>query len=159
MVKARTPAWMNPRAISNITIHCAATPRGRNTTAEQISAMDIARADLGNQIAYHYVIELDGKTVQTLRHDQRGAHTGGNNTGNIGICYVGGVEANKAMTPADTRTEAQKIALLALLRKLRTEYPKARILGHRDWGAKKACPSFDVATWCKSVGIEPVVKS
>ncbi|CAN5367220.1 N-acetylmuramoyl-L-alanine amidase [soil metagenome] len=148
MTTARTPAWMNPHAITDITIHCAATPRGRDVKAPAISAMDIARADLGHQIAYHYVIELDGNTVQTLRHDQRGAHTGGHNTGNLGICYVGGVEADAKMTPADTRTPAQKVALAALVRKLRDEFPHVTVRGHRDWpGVHKACPSFDVAAW------------
>lgn len=154
----RKPAYMDPNAITDITIHCAATPRGRAVTAAQISAMDIARADLGNQIAYHYVIELNGNIVQTLRHDQKGAHTGGKNTGNIGICYVGGVEANRAMTPADTRTPEQRSALLSLVKTLRRQYPRARVLGHRDWpGVAKACPSFDVASWLKANGIAATV--
>jgi len=141
------PAWMDPAKITDITIHCAATPQGRPFTAAQISAMDMARKDLGNQIAYHYVIELDGRTVQTLRHDQRGAHVGDHNTGNLGICYVGGVLAD-GKTPADTRTDAQKAALVALLLRLRREFPAMRIRGHRDWpGVAKACPSFDVAKW------------
>lgn len=149
----RTPAWMNPDKITAITVHCAATPQGKKFTAEQISAMDIARKDLGNQVAYHYVIELDGKITQTLRHDQRGAHTGGANTGNLGICYVGGV-LEDGRTPADTRTDAQKAALEKLLRTLRARYPTARILGHRDWpGVAKACPSFDVRAWLKTIGL------
>jgi N-acetylmuramoyl-L-alanine amidase len=147
------PAWMDPTKITDITIHCAATPEGKPFTAAQISAMDQARTDLGNQTAYHYVIELDGKTTQTLRHDQRGAHTGGHNTGNLGISYVGGV-LRDGKTPADTRTPAQTTALIALLKKLRGQYPGVRIRGHRDWpGVAKACPSFDVAVWLKSVGL------
>ncbi|WP_375292205.1 N-acetylmuramoyl-L-alanine amidase [Sphingomonas melonis] len=143
-------AWMNPKGIKFVTIHCAATPRGRNVTAETISKWD---QDKFGQTSYHYVIELDGTVKQTLRHDQRGAHTGGANTGNIGICYVGGVENNKAMTPADTRTDAQKKAMAELVKKLRAEFPAVVVRGHRDWpGVKKACPSFDVATWLKSIG-------
>ncbi|HIV77355.1 MAG TPA: N-acetylmuramoyl-L-alanine amidase [Candidatus Sphingomonas excrementigallinarum] len=142
-------AWMNPKAIKFVTIHCAATPRGRNVTAETISKWD---QDKFGQTSYHYVIELDGTVKQTLRHDQRGAHTGGANTGNIGICYVGGVENDKAMTPADTRTDGQKKAMAELVKKLRAEFPAVVVRGHRDWpGVKKACPSFDVATWLKSV--------
>lgn len=146
MTHARAPKWMDPTNITAITVHCAATPEGKHFSATRISEMDIARADLGNQIAYHYVIEIDGKTVQTLRHDQRGAHTGGHNTGNLGICYVGGV-AKDGKTPKDTRTPAQKEALRALVARLKTQYPKAIVRGHRDWpGVRKACPSFDVAT-------------
>lgn len=143
-------AWMDPKAIKFVTIHCAATPRGRDVKAETISKWD---QDKFGQTSYHYVIELDGTVKQTLRHDQRGAHTGGANTGNIGICYVGGVENNKAMTPADTRTDAQKKAMAELVKKLRAEFPAVVVRGHRDWpGVKKACPSFDVATWLKSIG-------
>lgn len=148
------PAYMNPKAITWITIHCAATPRDRDIKAATISKWD---QDKFGQTSYHYVIELDGNTVQTLRHDQKGAHVAGANTGNIGICYIGGVENNKAMTPADTRTVAQKKAMKALLLKLRAEYPNAMIMGHRDHpGVKKACPSFDVGRWCDGVGIDAV---
>jgi len=149
---AKTPKWMDPRKINKVTIHCAATPQGKVFTADQISAMDIARADLGNQIAYHYVIELDGNVVKTLRHDQKGAHVGGNNTGNLGICYVGGVLANGK--PSDTRTPAQKKAMAILVRKLLGDYPGSDVKGHRDWpGVAKACPCFDVKVWLKAEGI------
>lgn len=147
------PVWMDPDKITDITIHCAATPRGKPFTAAQISAMDKARADLGNQIAYHYVYELDGKETQTLRHDQRGAHVAGHNTGNLGICYVGGV-LEDGKTPADTRTDAQKAAMAARLVKLRAQYPGARIRAHRDWpNVAKACPSFDVTAELKRIGL------
>ena len=51
-----------------------------------------------------------------------------------------GVDA--AGHPKDTRTPAQRWALLHLLSELRRRYPKARIYGHRDF-APKACPCFD----------------
>ena len=56
------------------------------------------------------------------------------------VCYVGGVDA--AGHSKDTRTPAQRWALLHLLSELRRRYPKARIYGHRDF-APKACPCFD----------------
>ena len=131
-------------SIKFLTIHCAATPRGRDVKAATISKWD---QDKFGQTSYHHVIELDGSVVRTLRDDQKGAHTGGANTGNIGVCYVGGVEANKAMTPADTRTDAQKAALRKIVADYRAKYPAIVVRGHRDWpGVKKACPSFDVAT-------------
>ena len=44
----------------------------------------------------------------------------------------------------DTRTEAQKLALVDLLVKLRRLYPHAEISGHRNYDKKgKTCPSFD----------------
>lgn len=138
------PAAMDPKGIKYLTIHCAATPRGRDVKAATISKWD---QDKFGQTSYHIVVELDGTRVRTLRDNQRGAHTGGANTGNIGVCYVGGVEANKAMTPADTRTDAQKATLRKIVAEYKALYPGIIVRGHRDWpGMKKACPSFDVTT-------------
>ena len=131
-----------------LTIHCAATPEGRHVTAATISKWDQAKF---GQTSYHHVIEIDGTDVRTLRDDQKGAHVGKNNTGNIGICYVGGVDVHG--NPKDTRTPAQKAALLTLIRTYKGRYPGIKILGHRDWpGVAKACPSFDVSAWLKEVG-------
>lgn len=137
------PAAMDPNKITHLTIHCAATPEGRDVKAPTIGQWDIAKF---GQISYHHVIELDGSAHRTLRDDQRGAHTGGHNTGNIGICYVGGVDHdNKAAK--DTRTDAQKATLRRLVAEYRQRFPNIVVRGHRDWpGVKKACPSFDVAT-------------
>ncbi|MDQ0250972.1 N-acetyl-anhydromuramyl-L-alanine amidase AmpD [Sphingomonas kyeonggiensis] len=107
------------------------------------------------QASYHYVIELDGDVVPTLRHDQKGAHVGNRNTGNLGISYVGGTATlNAGGAPKDTRTAAQKEAMARLVKDLRRQFPRARIRGHRDWpGVAKACPSFDVAKWLASIGL------
>lgn len=131
-----------------VTLHCAATPEGRHVSADQITAWDKAKF---GQTSYHWVVELDGSMHRTLRDDQKGAHVGKANTGNIGICYVGGVD--KKLNPKDTRTDAQKKALLTLVRTYKARYPGIIIRGHRDWpGVKKACPSFDTAAWLKSEG-------
>ena len=128
-----------------LTIHCAATPDGRHVDAATISEWDKAKF---GQTSYHHVIELDGKRVQTLKDDQKGAHVGGANTGNIGVRYVGGCD--KAMNPKDTRTPAQKASMKAIIEEYQARYPGIIIRGHRDWpGVKKACPSFDVAAWLK----------
>ena len=131
-----------------LTIHCAATPEGRHVTHEQITQWDKAKF---GQTSYHWVVELDGSMHRTLRDDQLGAHVGRANTGNIGICYIGGVD--KKLNPKDTRTDAQKKSLLTLIRTYKERYPGIVIRGHRDWpGTKKACPSFDVQAWLKSTG-------
>jgi len=128
-------------------VHCAATPAGRHVPADMISKWDQAKF---GQTSYHWVIELDGKAVRTLRDDQKGAHVGKNNTGNIGICYIGGVDKNN-VKPEDTRTPEQKKALATLLRTYMERYPGIVIRGHRDWpGVAKACPSFDCPAWVKS---------
>ena len=75
-----------------------------------------------------------------------GAHARHDNAHSIGICYEGGLDKNG--NPADTRTPEQKETMEELLYSSSPSYPNAEILGHRDLpGVRKACPSFDVATW------------
>jgi N-acetylmuramoyl-L-alanine amidase len=135
---------MSMGPIRFLTIHCAATPEGRDVKAPTITAWDKAKF---GQTSYHWVIELDGSAHKTLNDDQKGAHVGKANTGNIGICYVGGVDKAN-IKPKDTRTPAQKKALATLIRTYQDRYPGIIVRGHRDWpGVAKACPSFDVASW------------
>lgn len=127
--------------IKFLTIHCAATPEDRDVKAETISQWDHARF---GQTSYHWVVELDGSKHETLPDTTLGAHVGGHNTGNIGVCYVGGMDKDNAR-PKDTRTEAQKKALREIVAAYKEKYPDLVVRGHRDWpGVAKACPSFDV---------------
>lgn len=130
--------------IKYLTIHCAATPEGRDVSPDTIAAWDKARF---GQESYHWIVTLDGMMHRRMGDDRKGAHTGGHNTGNIGICYVGGMTKDMK-APKDTRTAEQKVGLLTLVRTYRSRYPGIKVLGHRDWpGVKKACPSFDVDEW------------
>lgn len=132
-----------------LTIHCTATPEGRDNSAAEVKSWDIARF---GQPSYHIVIELDGTAVRQLEDAQRGAHVAGHNTGNIGISYVGGTESlNAGGKPKDTRTPAQKTTLKRLVCEYQTNYPGIVVRGHRDWpDVQKACPSFDVSAWIKA---------
>jgi hypothetical protein len=38
-----------------------------------------------------------------------------------------------------------------LITELKAQFPNAKILGHRDLGAKKACPSFDAIAEYKNL--------
>ena len=132
--------------IKYLTIHCAATPEGRANSAAQVRDWDIARF---GQASYHHVVELDGKAVRHLNDADRGAHVAKNNTGNIGICYVGGCD--KLMNPKDTRTSYQKVTLARLVREYQAKYPEIIVRGHNEWpSVKKACPSFSVSAWLKA---------
>ncbi len=133
-------------SVKFLTIHCAATPEGRDNSAAEVNRWDIEKF---GQISYHWVIELDGDAVRGLPDNVKGAHVGKNNTGNIGICYVGGTEGrNAGFKPKDTRTKAQKIALRTLIRTYQARYPGIIIRGHNEWpGVTKACPSFSVSKW------------
>ena len=128
--------------IRHLTIHCAATPEGRDVAAETIAAWDRARF---GQESYHHIVTLDGTDHVRLADAARGAHVAGHNSGNIGVCYVGGCDAQ--MRPKDTRTAAQRACLRDIVAAYRLKYPGIIVRGHRDWpGVAKACPSFDVTT-------------
>ncbi len=133
--------------IKYLTIHCAATPEGRDVRPETVEQWDIAKF---GQKSYHWIVDLAGNQHHSLADDRKGAHVGKHNTGNIGICYVGGMDAKMA-SPKDTRTLAQKAALLTLVRLYQARYPGIIVRGHRDWpGVAKACPSFDVGAWLEA---------
>lgn len=141
------------RTINKIIIHCSATPEGKDYTVEDIDRDHRKRGFA--KIGYHYVIYRDGTIHQGRKESEVGAHARGYNANSIGVCYIGGL-ARDGKTTKDTRTQAQRDALVRLLRELVTRYPDAEILGHRDLSPDKngdgivspneyikGCPSFD----------------
>lgn len=136
---AKLGATVNKRNIKEIIIHCSATPEGKDFTVAQIKQWHLQRGF--SDIGYHYVIYRDGSVHTGRPESVSGAHCTGHNTISIGVCYIGGCATN-GTTPKDTRTPAQKVALVKLLKELKAKYPKATIHSHKDY-ANKACPSFD----------------
>ena len=146
--------------IDSIIIHCSATRAGQDLRAKDIDRMHRARGF--NQIGYIFVIDFDGTVENGRPLSIDGAHCNTKgfsgvsyNKHSIGICYIGGLDANGR--PADTRTEAQKNSLRDLVAKLCREYDIIELLGHRDTSPDlngngevepaeyiKACPCFDV---------------
>ncbi|MDE6367919.1 MAG: N-acetylmuramoyl-L-alanine amidase [Muribaculaceae bacterium] len=126
------------KQISEIIIHCTATPAGRDLHVADITRYHRERGF--DTIGYHYLVALDGTIEQGRAPEYIGAHCLGHNDRSIGVVYVGGVTAD--MTPADTRTDAQRRALAMLVAELHLRYPLATIHGHCEFAAK-ACPCFD----------------
>ena len=143
--------------IKKIIIHCSAVGPQQTSSAAQIDAWH--RAKGLQMIGYHYVIRRDGTVERGRPEGMVGAHTQGQNKYSIGICYEGGLKEVKPLKsekvqlkPADTRTPAQKAALLKLLRELKVRYPRATIHGHNEFAAK-ACPCFDAHA--EYAGLQP----
>lgn len=141
------------RKITEIIVHCSATPEGRDYTVDDIRRWHKQRGY--SDVGYHYIVYRNGQLVQGRDINVMGAHASGHNAHSIGICYIGGMNAENTQ-PEDTRTLRQKARLLSLLVDLRKLYPNARIIGHRDLSEDKngdgiidssewmkACPSFD----------------
>lgn len=135
------------RKIKEIIVHCSATPEGKDFTVADIDKWHRQRGF--NKIGYHYVIYRDGSCHTGRSIDEIGAHCVGHNADSIGICYIGGL-ATDGKTAKDTRTDAQKKALITLIKTLKVKYPGITVHGHRDYAAK-ACPSFDATTEYKNI--------
>lgn len=139
--------YNNKRNITEIIVHCAATPEGKDFTTADIKRWHLQRGF--SDIGYHYVIYRDGSIHTGRAESISGAHCTNHNYCSIGVCYIGGV-ASDGKTPKDTRTVAQKESLLKLLKELKAKYPKAKIYSHREF-ANKACPSFDATNEYKNI--------
>jgi N-acetyl-anhydromuramyl-L-alanine amidase AmpD len=128
------------RTITLLVIHCSAVRPDQTSSAAQIDTWHRRQGwHLG--IGYHYVVRRDGQIEPGCPEWMVGAHCKNHNAHSIGICYEGGLNARGQ--PADTRTLAQKLAMLQLLEILHRKYPKALIVGHRDLSHDRDCPCFD----------------
>lgn len=126
------------RKITEIIIHCSATPEGKDFRASDIDKWHKANGWKG--IGYHYVVCLDGTIEHGRAEEEIGAHASGHNQQSIGVCYIGGL-AKDGKTSKDTRTDEQKLALQSLVTRLKGKYPQADVFGHNEV-AHKDCPCF-----------------
>jgi N-acetylmuramoyl-L-alanine amidase len=142
------------RPINMLVVHSSATDGSKDFSAAHVDRWH--REQGWDAIGYHYVIGLTGRVEIGRPETRTGAHAVGFNALSIGICLIGGLDANGR--PSATFTTAQYASLERLLLELRSRFPKAQILGHRDLPkVKKDCPCFDVRTWCSNRGIAPTV--
>lgn len=133
-------------AITHLVVHYSATPPDRAVSVAEIDAWHRARGF--KKIGYHYVIHQNGKIERGRDENEVGAHVAGQNTGKLGICFIGGLGPDGK--GYDSRTPAQIASMVQLIEELLSRYPGAKVVGHRDLGATE-CPGFDVATWWASV--------
>lgn len=148
-----------------LVLHCTATPEGREVTSDEIRHWHTDPVKKGGrgwkQVGYTDMIHLDGRVERLVGNNEdaevdpwevtNGAK--GYNTVSRHVVYVGGL-ATDGKTAKDTRTAAQLKAMTAYVRDFHARFPQIRIVGHGELpGVKKACPSFDVAAWLRSIGI------
>ena len=127
------------RSINEIIVHCTATKEGRDYTTADIKRWHLERGY--SDIGYHYIIYRDGSIHQGRNIDITGAHCKNHNAHSIGICYVGGLDSNSKAK--DTRTDAQKEAMLKLITATKKLYPNAVVYGHCNFD-NKDCPCFNL---------------
>ena len=137
------------REIKYIVIHCTATQP--NTKKEAI--LSYWKNTLKwKTVGYHRLIDANGVIHELAKYEQVTNGVKGYNSNSIHFSYVGGVD--EFNNPKDTRTLKQKESLLYLIKQAKKQFPNAIVQGHRDFGAKKACPSFDVKQWLKEENIK-----
>lgn len=147
-----------------LVLHCTATPEGREVTGDDIRRMHLGSVSKGGrgwkQVGYTDIIHLDG-TVERLVDNNEDANVDpweitngakGYNSVSRHVVYAGGMTKDMSR-PKDTRTPAQLKAMEVYVRDFQRRFPGVRIIGHNEVAAK-ACPSFDVQKWLKSIGIK-----
>lgn len=148
-------ALLKQELIQYLVVHCSATSPDKNIGAKEINDMHTARG--WSEIGYHFVIRRDegplGGYIEYGTRDlwEQGAHVQGYNGNSIGICMIGGVDVDGK--PENNFMDKQFESLLKTLIFLTSIFPKAKVLGHRDFpDVRKACPCFDVSEWWLSKG-------
>lgn len=151
------------RRITDIVIHCSATPPDMDIGAAWIRAEHTKPVSKGGRgwqdIGYHEVLRRDGTNEHGRAHAVIGAHVAGFNKASLGICMIGGVRRStrngkQVLIAENNFTPAQFDALEAMLLGMRGTYPGAHISGHRDFDKGKECPSFSVRDFLASRGWE-----
>ncbi len=149
--------------IAFLVLHCTATPEGREVTAGDIRRWHTSPVSAGGrgwkQVGYTDIIHLDGSIERLVGNNEdanvdpwevtNGAK--GYNSVSRHVVYAGGM-AKDMSKPKDTRTPAQLMAMENYVKDFHKRFPSVRIIGHNEVAAK-ACPSFDVQKWLKSIGI------
>lgn len=154
-------AVRDTRTINMIILHYAATPIDMDFGIETLEACHNSRnfsvyIKDGRRwhIGYHYYIRKDGTIIACRPENVRGCHASGYNAHSIGICYEGGCPVSTTKNwqniGLDTRTAAQKVSILNLLKELRKRYPQAPVHGHNEF-ANKPCPGFNAREEYKNV--------
>jgi N-acetylmuramoyl-L-alanine amidase len=144
------------RQIKRIFVHCTAGPQTQTVAEIQKYWKNVNK---WKSPGYHYIIKPDGEIVPLQPEDKPSNGVAGYNSTSINVCYIGGVD--KQGRAVDNRTDAQKESLIKILKDLKSRYPDAEILGHREiWGQDpskwhKMCPCFPAKAEYEHIMDEP----
>ena len=132
------------RPIKYIVVHCTDSPNPAQDVAMVRSWQVDPRFNGGSpllDIAYHFLIRMDGAVEPGRPMESPGAGEPGYNRTGIHIALAG----------RDNFKPCQFASLESLLRHLHDQFPDAVLYGHREInrGAPKTCPNFDME-WLKA---------
>ncbi len=122
---------------SKITIHCSDTENLKHVSLKALEEDHIKRGFGG--IGYHMLIQPGGEVYNTRPLNEIGAHVGGYNSGNIGICLAG---KNKFTLNQFDSMRNQCESLMRIY-----QIPLWEIYVHNQWESAikqgKTCPNFN----------------
>jgi N-acetylmuramoyl-L-alanine amidase len=134
------------RDIKYIVIHCTAC---QPTTTKEAILNYWKNTLKWKTVGYHRLIDANGVIHELAKYEQITNGVKGYNSESIHFSYIGGID--ESGRPKDTRTIKQKESLLYLVKQAKKQFPNAIVQGHRDFGANKACPSFDAKSEYKDI--------
>lgn len=145
--KARaTKCTSADKARTRIAIHHTETPA--DNPAARVRAIQAFHMDTRGwcDIGYHFLVATDGTVYEGRPYALVGAHTGNNNSGNVGVSFIGcfhskGCDPKPPTTPPPAMLESAA-HLLGSIRKLEgIVLDSTHVKGHRDHsGASTDCP-------------------
>lgn len=103
-------------------------------------------------IGYHFLVGTDGSIYEGRPYQLLGSHTGGNNTGNIGISFIGcfnskGCEAMAPQVPPAAMLESAGRLMGSLSKIEGIALSSATVKGHGDHpGANTICPGDQLSS-------------
>ncbi|MFK7802060.1 MAG: peptidoglycan recognition family protein [Anaerolineae bacterium] len=128
-----------PEVLNTIVVHHSALPLSDGPLEIQLLHQENkGYADVG----YHYLIDENGTIYEGRPINVRGAHTGGFNTGAIGIVLLGNFEEIEP-------TDAQLNSLMELNQFLKRSYQVTHLAGHNDFQPGE--------TLCPGKNLEPLL--
>jgi N-acetylmuramoyl-L-alanine amidase len=150
-----------PKKLTLLVLHCTATPEGRFVGPDQIRDWHLSPPPKGRgwkQVGYTDMILLSGVPVRLVANNEDDTVDAWEITNGVAginytarhIVYVGGTDKKGAAK--DTRTKEQLLTMTSYVRNFVKKHPQVKVAGHNQF-ASKACPSFDVPAWLKSIGI------
>jgi N-acetylmuramoyl-L-alanine amidase len=151
--------------IDFLVIHCTATPEGREVTKQDIVKWHTSPRSKGGRgwsvPGYSELINLKGELINIHPYNDNDVNepweitngASGINSRSRHIVYAGGCD--KAMKPKDTRNEEQKATLIKFVLDFVKKHPNIKVAGHYHF-ANKACPSFNVESFCKEIGLSDI---
>lgn len=123
-----------------IVIHHSGDGGYKTAKALQDVQMDKRSYD---DIAYEYVVQLDGSVYEGRHISYKSAANSKQNTGKIGIIIAGDFE-HQIYDVDDDVTQASLDRVVSLVNTLKKHFPLTRLVGHRDLDPSNECPGSEL---------------